>query len=85
MDGPSNLLTDKDLDVVSLFSPGNNDSSSTLTDKNIADNSSDALSEIFSILDSDSGFGSEDDNSDFQSASSIEDDLLDLFPGLASL
>jgi len=90
VDGPSNTLTNKDLDVVSLISstsPGEISSNITTNNKtqDIIDNTTDPLSEIFNMLDSDSGFGSEADNNDFSNASSIEDDLLDLFPDLASV
>ena len=86
VDGPSNCLNDKDLDVVSLISsPGENSSTAIPNNKTRDISSSDPLSELFNILDSDSGFGSEDDNNDFSNAGSIEDDLLDLFPDLASV
>lgn len=89
VDGPSNTLTKKDLDVVSLISstsPGEI-SSNIITNNKTQDisNTTDPLSEIFNMLDSDSGFGSEADGNDFPNASSIEDDLLDLFPDLASV
>lgn len=89
VDGPSNTLTKKDLDVVSLISstsPGEI-SSNIITNNKTQDisNTTDPLSEIFNMLDSDSGFGSEADSNDFSNASSIEDDLLDLFPDLASV
>ena len=90
VDGPSNTLTNKDIDVVSLLSstsPGKI-TSNVITNNKTQDttNTTDPLSEIFNLLDSDSGFGSEaDNNNDFSNASTIEDDLLDLFPDLASV
>lgn len=89
MDGPSNTLTNKDIDVVSLLSSTSSGeiSSNVITNNKTQDttNTTDPLSEIFNLLDSDSGFGSEADNKDFSNANSIEDDLLDLFPDLASV
>ena len=89
VDGPSNTLTKKDLDVVSLISSTSlgEISSNIITNNKTQDisNTTDPLSEIFNMLDSDSGFGSEADSNDFSNASSIEDDLLDLFPDLASV
>ena len=89
VDGPSNTWTNKDIDVVSLLSstsPGEI-TSNVITNNKTQDttNITDPLSEIFNLLDSDSGFVSEADNNDFSNASSIEDDLLDRFPDLASV
>lgn len=85
VDGPGNTIDETDLDVVSLISELPAEVSKTVQKSNQTFKPSDELSEIFSLLDSDSGFGSEDERTDFSPSNTIDDDFLDLFPILSSV
>jgi len=86
VDGPGNTINETDLDVVSLISELPVEVSKTVQKPiNQTIKPSDELSEIFSLLDSDSGFGSDDERTDFSPSNAIDDDFLDLFPILSSV
>ena len=83
-DGPNNNLNETDLSVISMISEIPDEVAKSQTSKDECSEDKSNILDFLNVLDSDSGFGSEDD-SDFSSTKSIDNDFLDLFPSLSSI
>lgn len=79
-DGPRNDLNETDLNVISIISDIPDEVTKTQPSKNEYSEDKSNVFDLLNVLDSDSGFSSDDD-SDF----STDNNFLDLFPSLSSV